>query len=397
VVKTGDRREDYSLPAAGKENELRTEIHGEPVTFAGAINKVLGIYLITRVFLFLTGYLSNMVLMKGPFYPKEMNSLLDIFYNWDAGWYLTISQHGYGYVPGEYSSVAFFPLYPILVKILSLLIDEKIAGYLISNLALLFAVALLYKIIMMDNGNPDIAYKSALFLLISPVSIFFSIIYSESLFLLTTIGTFYYARKGQWLVAAGLGFLAALTRSLGVLLVVPFVMEYFGVNFGNFRVDISKLKKDFFLIALIPAGLVCFMVYLYFAFGDALAFSKVQVAWGRKFVIFTTTLKHLMYLPLYYRFFFLSSIVVGLGLLIYMIKARFRISYILYSALLMCIYLSTGSPESIPRFISVIFPMYISMAVLTSKCEILYNAMLIYSISFCTLSTVLFVNGYWFT
>ena len=58
------------------------------------------------------------------------------------------------------------------------------------------------------------------------MSFFFSAVYTESLFLALSAGCFYLARRERWVWAGVLGGLAAATRSIGVLLVVPLAVLY---------------------------------------------------------------------------------------------------------------------------------------------------------------------------
>src|SRR3989338_177663 len=81
--------------------------------YNGPMKDILGIFVISRVLILFIGYLSNLVIIKGEHFNSP-RSLLDLFFSWDSGWYLDIVKNGYFYIPGKESSVAFFPLYPIL-------------------------------------------------------------------------------------------------------------------------------------------------------------------------------------------------------------------------------------------------------------------------------------------
>ena len=88
-------------------------------------------------------------------YPQEPfghwfpdNHYLDSFFRWDSGWYKSIIQGGYSYNTEKQSNVAFFPLYPILVKAIASLtsLNVPISGLLLSNLCLILALFFVYKI-----------------------------------------------------------------------------------------------------------------------------------------------------------------------------------------------------------------------------------------------------------
>lgn len=353
------------------------------------ILSIFGIFIISRLAIFLIGYFSTFVVTKAQFYT-EPESLLHLFFKWDSNWYISIIENGYSYVPGEYSNVAFFPLYPLLVKIFSFnIFDPIIIGYLISNIALFLAVVYFYKLVYLETEDHKLSFKSIFYLLIFPTSFFFSIIYTEGLFLFLSISCFYYIRKKQWLTASILGFFLAQTRIVGVLILIPMIIEYF--DFKSWRIDIKKVKEikaDIFYFALVPLGLISYMVYLYYKFGDALVFLRAQSAWGRSLVIpFSPLLKEW---SIIYKLFAIFA----LFIILYLIYTKFRISYTTYSFAHLTIYLSTSSLHSIPRLVGVIFPIYIAMSLITNKNKWLYCLFIIISIIWLAYFTVLFVNGY---
>ncbi len=210
--------------------------------------------------------MSTLVIIKGKWFHGKSFNPLNLFFNWDSGWYLSIVQHGYNFIPGKESNVAFFPLYPLLVKIFSFYTDNQniviFTGYLLSNIFCLLACFYLYKLVKIDYSE-SIAFKSVLFLIIYPVSFFFSIFYSEGLFLFLIIATFYYARTRNWPMMAVFGFFLPLTRSIGIFALIPLLIEYFDLNFNDFvltknfvRENFKKIKIDILYFASLPAGAI---------------------------------------------------------------------------------------------------------------------------------------------
>ena len=122
---------------------------------------------------------------------------------------------------------------------------------------------------------------------IFPTAIFFSAVYSESLFLFLTVASFYYVRERRWLMAGVFGFFAALTRSEGVLLAVPMFIEWvIAAHEGGrefFRYWVDDVVKPLIGMALVPLGLAAYMAYWWVINGDPLRFSHVQSHWGRYF------------------------------------------------------------------------------------------------------------------
>src|SRR5438552_15076445 len=102
-----------------------------------------------------------------------------------------------------------------------------VAGLVISNIALLVALVYLASLVAIDR-DATAGTRGALYLLVFPPSVFLAVVYPESLLLALSIGAVYHARRGQWLPAALLGALAALTRPfVGAAVAVPLAIEAF--------------------------------------------------------------------------------------------------------------------------------------------------------------------------
>ena len=367
------------------------------------LKEVIGPFLLSRALILAVGYLSSLVIAKGKWFgaPNIGGSPLDLFFRWDCGWYLTIVMKGYSYIPGRESSVAFFPLYPLLVKLLSVSSSDvtiiKITGLLISNVALLLASIYLYKLVVMNYKNQEVAFKTVFFMLISPMSFFFSVFYTEGLFLLLTISSVYYASKRRWLEASVLGFLSSLTRLLGVLLIIPLLVEYLDITLRGKEIRIRRIRRDILYLLAVPLGLLSYMTYLHYRFGDAFAFMHAIMAWSRSLASITTTLNSLNHYGLFYQVLFVGFASVAALLALYLVYSRMRLSHIAYAVVLLTASLSGNLLDSIPRYVSVIFPLYIGLALLASRRKFIDYSITIGSVMLLTLFTILFTNGYWLT
>jgi hypothetical protein len=204
---------------------------------------------------------------------------------WDAVWYLEIAASGYG---GEQHRAAFFPLYPLLVRAVGDLGGGSpgallIASYVVALAAFLGALMLLHRLVTLELGRP-LAAPTLLLLAFFPASLYFGAPYSESVFLLASVGAFYAARTGHWAWAGVAAAGAAATRSAGVLLLVPLLVLYLwgprGDRAGPGR---HRLRLDAAWLLLAPLGLAAYALYLQLAHGDGLGFLDVQHAWYRHF------------------------------------------------------------------------------------------------------------------
>ena len=255
---------------------------------------------------------------------------------WDSAWYLVIAHFGYHPELGSYTSArdAFFPLYPLGLRLLSDLGPQAVlAGVLFSLAAFAAALYCLHRLTTLElarSGRPGsgaIAGLAVLVTALAPMAFYFSAVYSESLYLALSVGLFWCARQGRWAWVGVLGALAAATRSTGIVLALPALMLYlygpredrppeveveigaepelepepelerrsrtpgedrahalrtFVRRFGMVKPR-YRLRLNALWLALIPAGLALYMAYLGLHGGDPLAPSHAQDAWGRHF------------------------------------------------------------------------------------------------------------------
>src|SRR5579884_2321365 len=218
-------------------------------------------FVLTRALFVLLTYFG--VILHGNFqsaHPSLIHSLLPAWNQWDTKWYVEIAQRGYGWTKSAGTGpAAFFPLYPLLIKVTVLVTHRSylVASLLVSNAAFFLALLYLWKLTRWETDSPT-ANRTILYIAVFPTALFFFAGYTESLFLLLTVATFYHLRRGDWITAGTFGSLASATRVGGVLLVLPFAYEYGrSINF-----DVRRLGRGAIGLLLVPAGVVAFMVYL---------------------------------------------------------------------------------------------------------------------------------------
>jgi len=195
---------------------------------------VLVPFLATRGAFLLVGVLASRLMVSGLslqkgnlVYHQPAPTFLEIWARWDAEWYLLIAAEGYDSsdhferfaVPYERAATAgFLPLYPLMIRTLAPVFGGVGAGVLISNLALLGALVLLYRLAAAEarpGAERATGLAACAALLVYPSSLFLSAVYAESLFLLLSLATFAAARRGSF-AAAGLtgGFFTGLFGNL---------------------------------------------------------------------------------------------------------------------------------------------------------------------------------------
>jgi hypothetical protein len=169
----------------------------------------------------------------------------------DSGYYLGIATTGYERLSS--GRIAFFPVYPELIRVLAVLTRSPVlAGVLISLVSFGVALTLLHRLCVLEFGRAA-ADATTLLLCFAPLSFFFSAVYTESLFLALTVGAVYAARTDRWRVACALAVAATLTRPTGFLIVGPLLVLWHRSG---------RPRRDLGWLGLAPLALVAWAVVL---------------------------------------------------------------------------------------------------------------------------------------
>ncbi len=360
------------------------------------MKKIIVLFLTWRIFLFTVAYFSPIFIptfgARFPYYNERLISsglphYIWSFGNFDGVHYLGVAKDAYA---AQYTQ-AFFPFYPILIKIFSPLTFSNllISALLISNIAALASLIVFYKLITKTYGE-KIALWSILFLLAFPTSFFFGSVYTEALFFLLAISAFYTAQIGRTWSAAVLGVLASATRLVGVFLAPSLLFQ--------------KDLKSRFLLLLIPTGLISYMVFLKIKFDNPFYFLTSQQVFGqerlsngivllpqvlfRYFKIITTTTGAPLAVAIFELFATLWALT-GLALAFKKIKTE----WLIFSLLVVLVPTLTGTFASMPRYILMAFPIYLVPAFIKSTS--IKIVLLIISLVLLAITTAFFTQGYW--
>lgn len=203
-------------------------------------------------------------------YPDgiRFTDFLEAWKRWDSAHYINIAENGYsGAVEnGEHIFLVFYPLYPWLMRTLSLFLkDFRLCGVLISVVCYGIGSIFFYRITEEEFGEKA-AEDGLVLISIFPYGFFFGSIATESLFFAVATVFFYYLRKHDWLKTGLFGFLACLTKVQGLVLAFAVLVEIFHCNEG-IKLLREKRWKDFARKIICP-GLICasmlfgFVIYL---------------------------------------------------------------------------------------------------------------------------------------
>lgn len=313
---------------------------------------------------------------------------------WDAGWFLLIARHGYQPQLGasSHARLAFYPLYPLLTRTVGLVLPLVIAGIVVSVCAFAAALYGIHRLTTFElarTGSHDgerarrIAGWTVALIAFSPMAVFFSADYSESLFMALSVAVLWCARHGRWRWVGIAGALASATRAPGLVLALPALVLYFygpredrpADREGGWRPR-YRMRPELAWLGLMPLGIVAFCAYVALSGGSALEPFKVEhQVWHRDFTDPMSSLwfgvshsfQEFRHLPSTHRlhlrsFYFLAAgILATIGVL-----RRLPLAYGLYAvaAIVMPLcYPATGEPlESVPRYLVVLFPLFMWLA-----------------------------------
>lgn len=337
---------------------------------------VLYPFIVTRLVWLLIGWFSSYFLPH-PSFDKYIEQgwflsphfLIDMWCRWDAKWYLSIVEGGYS-APSDLtkylSNVAFYPLYPYLIKGIAWLLPDVwvsrsvylLIGLLISNLSFLAGGWLLYLLIEQVKKDDALAQRSLEFLFVFPTSFFFSCFYTESLFLLLSVAVVVAGLRRKWVIACGLAALATVTRPQGILIAVPLLWIYFAGCAWRFR----QIRLDLVWVLLVPLSAALHFLGLYAVSGSYWAPVVAQKAWERGGGlwanlqgVFSTPTADVYKMDVFLWVLFVLLLLLGFR----KISAG---GMHIYTLLMLLIPVATGTFFSASRFLVVVFPIFILLA-----------------------------------
>ncbi len=388
-------------------------------------------FVVSRLAVFLAAYLSAVLIADRldvpPYHLRgTSNALVDVLGSrWDSGFYVSIAEQGYQIEGDPFPTVPFFPLLPLAMRALATLFgDVVLAGIVISNLSLLAAGFVIFQLVEARAGAA-VANRAVWYLMIFPTSLFGSAVYTESLFLLTSAGAIYLARRGAWESASLLGYFAALTRFAGLVIAPVLFVEWWvqrrrlaegnraegqqaygrqavGRQAEGQRAPVWAVSAPMAVLA----GTATYMAYLAWRFDDALAFVHASSAWGRRPSSPMALLDGLLIFPAGGWWAALKSgalpisnmmdlgfVILFFGLGLWLLKRRWwtEAAFVLVGVALAA---SSGLLMSQGRYIWVLFPAFVPLAMAGGRpwFDRLYTAL---SIALLALFTALLANGYW--
>ena len=299
----------------------------------------------------------------------------DTFARWDSGWYHGIAAYGYVYGEGGRNNLAFFPVYPLLMRAGGRVLGGHqesyyIAGVMISWLAFAFAMMLLFKLARLDLDRGG-ALRAVCYAALFPSAYFFGMVYSESVFLLALVGSVYAFRRHDWMIGALSGAVMTATRVTGVTMVPGLVWIAWRAATTDPR---TRLRAMVAAVAT-TGGMIAYSIFTYIESGRPFAWYEAITYWGYKpggesplnvlNLLAALATRPYQFLALEdaapYNTLNVLAALAALGL-VPLIWRRFGVGYVLVVLGGVLLPLSSGEFEGLGRYCSVLFPLPIALA-----------------------------------
>lgn len=373
--------------------------------------KVFGIALLLRIILYVISIVSIILINRSETISLEV--FLKVWNRWDAERYVGIVEGGYGalmFDETEPYNLAFFPLYPWIVRLFATFIpDARIAALIVSTLFYCLAMSFMYALVASEYGK-KVAKLSIIFISIAPFSFFLGGMMTESTFLFTTVLAWYLIKKRKWFAAAVVGALCSMSRIVGILIVIPYVLELVECYAESFR---ERRYKEWFKnclkngiwIFIIPLGLVVYLALNYYYTGDCFKFLEYQhINWSHEICYFGKGMQNIwnevlsgdrslinvleMFGPQALSYTFSA-------ILMLICCRRHRSAYTLYYAIYFIIVSSDIWQTSGSRFMLVILPLYIMLAERVKKNNLLTIGLISISSILYAIYSTMHLYGYY--
>ena len=324
---------------------------------------------------------------------------LQMWNQWDVAHFLRIADKGYFAWPDFPNEIAFFPLFPLLMRALRVVgFDLELGGMVVSFLSSLVAGNYLFK--LAERDAPGSGRRAVLYLFLFPTAVFLVAPYSEALFIAGAVAAFYYARERRWNLVAIPAAVAMASRAAGVFLLIGLLVEFIRQKEWRFeRVAQAALS---FAIGALP--LLLYGVYLTNKTGSPLSFMDAQKAgWYREF---TSPVKAFLATwrtwdggyptnwVIAWRVEILAA-AVGLFVVGWALKKR-EWGYATFMGVTLASLMTSSWYFSIPRIMLTFFPAVLFLAEWTGRRSGRHEWALVTLAPLATLGVIVFTQGIWF-
>lgn len=340
------------------------------------------VLLITLVIKILLLFISYLV------FQQRDETFFELWVRWDGPHYIDIAKDGYVTEGKQALWIVFYPLYPLFIKLFSILLNNFYgSAIIVSTFFSFLASILLYELVLLDFKK-RVATLSVWFLNIFPTAYFLSASYTESLFLSLSLATIYLYRKGNFFESGIFGAFSSLTRINGLTLIPLLLFE--GKN----------TYKKLVTISITVFGFLIYLLLNYQLFNDPFYFMKPLVSnWYKHIALPTVGVKNLINsIPQFNEanfYIYISELTFLILIFLVGIYSFFKIrkSYGIYIFINLLLLTSTSFILSTPRYSLILFPIFITFALISKR--IIFLILSTTSIILLIYFTTLYTQGQW--
>ncbi len=299
------------------------------------------------------------------------------FIKWDSHHYIGIADRWYVSDPTADARfhIVFYPMFPIFVKVFSFLCFGSInaAAFIQPNVFAALSIIVMYKLLRIDFSKL-VTVISILFLIFSPYAFFFTLPFTESTFLLTTLLFMLMLKKEKWLLAGICGYVAALTKNFGLLFIVPYGVWLITVACKR-RYRIKDFLPRLLPVIFILLGFGTYLLINYKVTGNWFQFMIYQKEhWYNEMTcIMQNTMNHFNWFMSYETlsrwtiFFANMAAAIGTMLAIYLGHKKIPFIYSIYTLACLFLTMMVSWLMSGPRYMLPVFPIFIAYALLADR------------------------------
>jgi len=386
---------------------------------------VLRIAVCALGFRLVSAIVALLVNLTFPLYQREQFTVFgstspfwDTFARYDSGYYEGIAWSGYAPLAGGRSNIAYFPVYPLLMRYVGRLFGRHHAVYFITGIGIawvsfILAMVALYYLARLDLSRRQ-AERAVLLTTIFPFAFFFGVAYSESTFLLFAVLSFYFFRTRRWVFGGLCGAVATATRVPGIMMMpalawvalqttstTPITSAPSTVSSAEPKTRDRMWAAIGLLLAASGFGAYCF--YIYQMTGNPLEWAATLERWGYHpggppWTAPFRLIQHLVTHPYaflatdpmapYETLYGVTGILFALS--IPFVWMKFGAGYGLFMLLNLWLPLSSGAFEGVGRYCSVLFPAFLCLATIQSRTA--STAIIVLFSLFYTLGLALFTT-----
>jgi len=313
----------------------------------------------------------------------------DGFARYDSGWYFQIARYGYHYTPGGRDNIAFFPVYPLLMRHVGRAFgrapsDVYLGGIVVSWVAFAVAMIGLYYVARLDLSARR-AGRAVMLAAVFPFAFFYGAVYSEATFLAATVWTFYFFRTRRWLLGGLCGAVATATRVNGIMMWPALAWIVWRAAWHKPpEGEPGEVRRERILsligLLLVGAGIGGYSFFIYQLSGHPFEWAATVQRWGyypggSPYM----ALVRLIYVLVTRPYSYLAAETMapydtlnGLTALVFVIAIpfvwyRFGTAYGLFLTANLWLPLSSGQFEGVGRYCSVLFPFFILIGSVPSR------------------------------